>query len=121
MANITYKLLMKIWLQQLILLLLISLVLWWFQRIAAYSFSIGGLIYIIPNIYFAIYAFRYRGAQAAQLVLVGIYRGEIGKFLLSGVGFAIAFTLVNPLNVMIVFVAFIAFTIIQWIQLANIQ
>jgi hypothetical protein len=45
----------------------------------------------------------------------------MGKFLLSGVGFAIAFTLVNPLDVLLLFSIYIALTFIQWIQLATIK
>ncbi len=119
MANKTYKSLMKMWLQQATLLLMGFLGLWVIDLTIAYSFMIGGLIYLIPNIYFAIYAFRFRGAQAARLVLLSIYRGEVGKFLLSGVGFAIAFTLVKPLSVLALFSAYIVLTLAQWVQLAK--
>jgi ATP synthase protein I len=88
--------------------------------VIAYSVLIGGLIYIIPNMYFAFYAFRYRGAQAAQYVLMSFYRGEIGKFLLSSVGFAITFTLVQPLNLISVFSAYIALTIFQCVRLQSL-
>jgi ATP synthase protein I len=101
------------------LLLSIVLIFLWTNPVAAYSLLIGGLIFILPNLYFAAYAFRYREAQAAVTVLKCFYRGEVGKFLLSGVGFSIAFTLVQPLEVLILFGAYIAMTIMNWIQLAN--
>lgn len=121
MSNITLKSLLVLWLQQAGLLVLAVTISWWINYIIAYSIFIGGLIYIIPNMYFAVYAFRFRGAQAAHMVLASFYRGEIGKFLLSSVGFAMVFTFVDPLNVLWLFSAYIALTILQWIQLAKIQ
>ena len=120
MSNITLKALIVLWLQELALLLILISVLWPINQVVAYSVFIGGLIFIIPNIYFALYVFRYRGAQYAQKVLMGFYRGEIGKFLLTSVGFAIAFTLVHPLSVLSVFSAYITVTIIQWLALAKL-
>jgi ATP synthase protein I len=121
MSNITFRLLIRFWLQQAGLLLLVSTAIWWTNHVIAYSVLIGGLIYIIPTMYFALYAFRFRGAQAAQMMLMSFYRGEIGKFLLSCVGFAISFTLVKPLDVLALFCAYTVLTIIQWIQLARIR
>ena len=121
MGNITYRVLLKLWRQQGVLLLLAAISLWWIDHTLSYSILIGGLIYLIPNMYFALHAFRFRGAQAAQYILLGFYRGEIGKFLLSCVGFAIVFTFVNPLNMLGLFIAYSCLTIIQWFQLAMIQ
>jgi ATP synthase protein I len=121
MANTTFKSLLKIWLLQLVLLLLVTVVIWWINPVISYSALIGGLIFVIPNMYFGWYAFRYRGAQMTPLVLMSFYRGEIGKFLLSGVGFAIAFTLFKPLDLLWLFSAYSALTVMQWIQLAKIK
>ena len=120
MSNITYTTLTRLWLQETSLLLFVAFCFWWFNSVIAYSVLIGGLIYIIPNMYFAFYAFRYCGAQAAQYVLMSFYRGEIGKFLLSSVGFAITFTLVQPLNLISVFSAYIALTIFQCVRLQSL-
>ncbi len=119
MGNITYKSLFRLWLQQAGILLTAFISFWWINHVIAYSILVGGLIYIIPNMYFAVHAFRFRGAQAAQHVLLGFYRGEVGKFLLSGVGFALTFTFVNPLDLIALFSAYISLNIIQWVQLAK--
>lgn len=120
MSNITYKTLTRLWLQELGFLLLAAGICLWFDQVITYSVLIGGMIFIIPNVYFSFYAFRYRGARIAHLVLMSFYRGEIGKFLLSIVGFAVAFTLVEPLNVLSVFSAYIALTIIQCVRLQTL-
>jgi len=121
MGKVTYQILLKLWFQQILLLLLAVISFWWMSPVISYSMLVGGLIYLVPNMYFAVYAFRFRGAQAAQRMLLGFYRGEIGKFLLSCVGFAIVFTFVKPLNVLALFIAYSGLTIIQWLQLARIQ
>lgn len=118
---VTFKRLTTIWLQQVIIIVVVSIIVSWIKSKADYSVLVGGIIYLIPNMYFALYAFRYRGAHAARFVLLSFYRGEMGKFLLSGVGFAIAFTLVKPLDVLLLFSIYIALTCIQWIQLAAIK
>lgn len=118
-GQLTLKRIAIIWMQQFILTIAISLIACWIKSSLDYSALIGGAIYLIPNIYFALYAFRYRGAHAARYVLLGFYRGEMGKFLLSGVGFAIAFTLVKSLDVLLLFGTYLTLTIYQWIQLAR--
>jgi ATP synthase protein I len=119
--KVTFKRLTIIWLQQIIVIAVVSVVVSWSKSKADYSVLVGGMIYLLPNIYFALYAFRFRGAHAARFILLSFYRGEMGKFLLSGVGFAIAFTLVKPLDVLLLFSIYIALTIMQSIQLAAIK
>lgn len=108
-----------LWGWQLGLLLLASALLWWLNPVLAYSVLIGGLIYWVPNAYFTLYAFRFRGAQAAANVLRSMYRGEFGKFLLTGVGFALAFVLVKPLDSIGLFAAFIGMTLSQWLLVSR--
>jgi len=120
-GQLTLKHLVIIWLQQFILMIVAMLIVSWVKNKLDYSVLIGGMIFLIPNMYFALYAFRFKGTHAAREMLLSFYRGEMGKFLLSGVGFAVAFTLVKPLDVLMLFSAYIAFTILQWIQLASIK
>lgn len=103
-----------LWCMQLGLLAVVVLALWWFNRTMAVSVLLGGLIHWAPNAYFTLYAFRFRGAQAAVLILRSMYRGEFGKLLLTGIGFALAFVLVKPIDPLSLFVAFIGMTIYQW-------
>ncbi len=109
------QLIVRLWGKQLGLLLLFVVCLWWFNSVTALSVLIGGLIYWIPNAYFTLYAFRFRGTEAAFIVLRSMYRGEFGKFLLTGVGFAIAFVLIKPIDPVGLFLAFIGMTVTQWI------
>lgn len=57
----------------------------------AKSAIFGGLIAIIPNMYFAHKAFKYAGARSSKKVLESFYGGEKMKMVLTAVLFALAF------------------------------
>ncbi len=73
----------------------------------------GGLIAIVPQAYFALQAFRRRGAGAARQIAHASYAGEVGKFLLSAAGFAVVFATLRPIHGLAVFVGYLAMLAIQ--------
>ncbi|HKK56547.1 ATP synthase subunit I [Marinobacter sp.] len=73
---------------------------WSFEsRLAGYSALTGGLIYIIPNAYFAHRMFRFEGARQAALVVGNMFRAESIKLALTAVFFAAVFILMEPVHV----------------------
>ncbi len=76
--------------------------------ITAYSVLLGGLISVLPNGYFTMQAFRYRGARNADKVVKSFIRGELGKFGITIVLFALSFTLISRLNELALILGFIA-------------
>lgn len=66
--------------------------------IIAYSVLLGGLISALPNSYFALHAFKFRGARNADKIVKGFIRGELGKIVITVVLFAFAFALITSLN-----------------------
>jgi len=60
-----------------------------FDQLVGLSALLGGLIAWLPNTYFALRAFRYRGARAAQKIVRSFYAGAFGKM----IGFAIVQTM----------------------------
>ncbi|MDI9243803.1 ATP synthase subunit I [Marinobacter sp. CHS3-4] len=73
---------------------------WSFEnRLAGYSAFIGGLIYVIPNAYFAHRMFRFEGARQARLVVGNMFRAESIKLALTAVFFAAVFILIEPIHV----------------------
>ena len=68
-----------------------------FGMVSAFSVFLGGLISIIPNAYFAFKVFRYRGARSTELLVRSAYTGELVKLALTGAGFALVFTQIDPL------------------------
>ena len=81
------------------LITLLSLV--WFteSRLAGYSALVGGLIFVIPNAYFAHRMYRFEGAQNAHLVVGNMFRAESVKLALTAVFFAAVFILMEPVHV----------------------
>jgi ATP synthase protein I len=115
----------RITLAQLALLILLCLFLLAIDKVVAYSVLCGGLIAIVPQTYFAVLAFRWRGAQSARAMARSGYAGEVGKFLLSVVGFALVFAVLRPIDALAVFVGYLAMLLIQitgtWLLLTRDQ
>ncbi len=99
---------------QFLLLLVVSLALLAVDDVHAYSFCLGGLVYVVPNLYFVHYAFRYRGAKNALLIARSFSWGESGKIALAVCGFILVYRFVHPLNHAALFSGFLASIIIQW-------
>ena len=115
----------RITLVQLALLVLLSLFLQVIDKDVVYSVVCGGLIAIVPQAYFALLAFRWRGARSARAVARSGYTGEVGKFALSVVGFALVFAVLRPINSLAVFAGYLAMLMTQitgtWLLLTRDQ
>ena len=93
--------------QFVITILVASLLFFLFTTVSAYSVLIGGLAYILPNVYFVRLAFRSSEQQTPHMVLRWLYIGEAGKLVLTGAIFAVCFALVKPINVIALFIMYI--------------
>ena len=82
-------------------------------EVFAVSVLCGGLVAILPQAYFAVRAFRWRGANAAKQIARSSYAGEIGKFVLSVAGFALVFAAVRPIEGAAVFSGYLAMLLLQ--------
>jgi len=103
------------------LLIIVTLSVWLIDDVMAKSALIGGLVYLIPQGWFAYRAFRFQGARAAPLVVKNFYRGEAGKFLLTTIAFVASFSLVRPMNVLVFFSAFAALNLINVLIVARMM
>lgn len=89
------------------------------DKVAAYSIVIGGMISVIPNAYFARQVFRYTGAAYAREVTQAFYRGESGKFITTLGLFATTFAFVRPLQVIVLFLAYLIVMLLNAVLLAT--
>lgn len=119
-ATIAKPPLWKLYTLQTGILLVICTGLLWIDTLTAYSALLGGLISIAPNSYFARQVFRFRGAAAARHIARAFYQGETGKFLLTATAFAVVFATVKPLNVVALWVAYVATALSHWLVAAQI-
>lgn len=80
----------------------------------ALSYFFGGVIYILPNLYFVHYAFRYRGADAASLISSSFVWGEAGKLSLCACGFVVVYRFYPGVHHTALFAGFVSMIVLQW-------
>jgi len=105
---------------QLTVLLPICLILIAIDSTLAYSAFLGGAVGLVSQGYFAIYAFRYKGARAAYPIARAFYWGETGKFLLTVVGFGTIFLWVKPIHFSALFATYCLMILIQLLAATRI-
>lgn len=71
---------------------------WIIQPPLAASAAAGGLVFILPNTYFTFYALSSVGNRRERWFLTAFFRGHSGKWILTAVGFALAFKFIRPLH-----------------------
>lgn len=81
--------------------------------VGALSALLGGLVNIIPSVYFAMKLFQYHGARAARKILKGFYQGEALKICLSAILFALVFIVFNVIP-WVFFAAYISLQLLMW-------
>ncbi len=81
--------------------------LWTAGVAVAGSVLAGGLISALSNSYFAVQAFRYRGAENADKVVGSFLKGEFGKIVIAILLFALSFNFLENLNVAALFSGFV--------------
>lgn len=80
--------------------------------VEAYSALLGGLVYVLPNLYIAIRTLPHRPGSSARKVLVQLYAGQIWKMVLAVAGFAAVFAWVRPISPFSLFGTFILLQIL---------
>ena len=99
---------------QILALIVFSSILYFSETDILLSFWWGGLIAITSHLYFTLYAFRYTGAQASRLVVRSFYQGEIGKYLITLLGFSGVFLMLEDTNAPLLFSGYGAMLLLQW-------
>lgn len=91
---------------------LVLLFVWGF--VFAKSAFLGGLIGIVPNVYFAHKAFKYAGARASKMVVESFYSGVKQKMAMMALllGLTLKFVEVEPLPFFCMFCLVMALPII---------
>ncbi len=84
---------------QVLLTLVLSAALLFFDRVVAYSSLMGGLIATLANAWFAVKVFRVKSIVTAEALLSTMYIGETFKLVFTGAMFVMAFVLVTPISI----------------------
>ncbi|HMY38357.1 MAG TPA: ATP synthase subunit I [Marinagarivorans sp.] len=75
--------------------------------------ALGAALFIVPQLYFAHYTFRYRGLSNAALMVYSSKWGELGKFLLTVSGFALLWRFYPSVNVIVLMSVYGVFWLAQ--------
>lgn len=78
------------------------------------SWLVGGAVAVVPTVFFYRRVFSYFGAQQLKAIVNALYWGEALKFLLTGVGFVLAFQ-IPWLQPLWLFLGFLAANIAFWL------
>ncbi len=82
--------------------------------VPGYSALLGGLIYLLPNLYQAKQVLTARHSDNVRQTLRDLYKSEIWKMALTMVLFGTVFTLVEPVEPFSLFGVFILMQVIAW-------
>lgn len=104
----------RLWLVQLgATLVLVVLCAAFYGANAAGSALLGGMVYIVPNAYFARKLFKYQGARSAKKIVNSFYKGEAIKMILSIVLFTAVFMWVK-ITPLAFFASYIMILMTHW-------
>lgn len=65
------------------------------KRHTGFSILLGGVVCIVPNLYFALRLFTHTGAQKVRQIMKAFYFGEMIKFLLTIIFFYVVLKYLN--------------------------
>lgn len=82
-------------------------------KAAAGNAILGGLIALLPNVYFALKTFRYFGAQSAVSITLSLWSGEMGKYVLTVAMFVFVFMVIKPTNLIALFISYFLVLIVS--------
>ena len=82
----------------------------------AMAWIVGALLYILPQTYFAIRAFRYRGAAQMQHAYLSTNQGLMGKWLLFATGLVLVFRFWPEVSLPALFIGYLLAQIGGWIS-----
>ena len=91
------------------------------QLVVAKSMAIGGLLSVVTQSIFALFVFRHTGYRARLHIVSQLYRGQMFKWLLTALGFAIIFITIQPLSALSLFLGFIVMQITQSVMLLHLH
>lgn len=88
---------------------------------AGFCALLGGSIALLPNIYFALKAFRYFGAQSVMATTLSLWSGEMGKYVLTAALFVLVFLAIKPIDLIALFISYFIVLIVSSLGLLLVK
>lgn len=106
----------RLFLAQLAMIVLVMLIAaWWSGWEAVVSALVGGMISLLPSLYFVWRGTRQQRGKQQQRNVLNLYQAAMGKFGLTVALFALAFVVVPPSNPAFFFVAYVVAQLMHWL------
>jgi ATP synthase protein I len=112
-AKRTHKKVVRIFQIQVAFTVAVAFIAAFYSITAAYSGLLGGLLYLLPNIFFA-WRVLSRQSNTPRGVLTDMYIGEIWKMAITILLFAMVFILVPTVSPFSLFLTFILLHVLNW-------
>ncbi|OOR89255.1 hypothetical protein B0181_07295 [Moraxella caviae] len=65
--------------------------------VGTYSLAAGVVLSFVAHLVFALIAYRQTGARARQAIMLNVYLGQMAKWAIALIGFALIFMLLKPI------------------------
>lgn len=106
----------RLFLAQLAMIILVMMIgAWWSGWEAVVSAFVGGMISLLPSLYFVWRGLRQQRGKQQQRNVLNLYQAAMGKFGLTVALFALAFVVVPPSNPAFFFVAYVVAQLMHWL------
>ncbi|MGK8251493.1 ATP synthase subunit I [Moraxella lacunata] len=80
---------------------------------ATKSMALGGLLGYIAQCAFTLIAYRTTGARAGRVIMLNMYLGQMIKWFITLMGFALIFMLAKPIGAFLVILAYFALQVVH--------
>ncbi len=87
---------------------------------ATKSMSLGGLLGYLAQCVFTFMAYRTTGAGARQLIMLNMYLGQIFKWVITLIGFALIFIFAKPIQAFLVILAYFLLQVVNTVVMFKI-
>lgn len=100
---------------QLLVLVLLIAVLAFIDLQLAVAIAAGGMLHLVPQTYFTIRTFRYRGANNIHRAYISASQGLMMKFLMLAVGLALIFKFWQGVSLPVLLAGYLAMQVSSWV------
>ncbi len=87
---------------------------------ATKSLALGGLLGYLAQCAFAVMAYRKTGTKAGQVIMLNMYLGQVIKWAITLIGFALIFMFVKPVQSFLVILGYFILQVVNIITMFRI-
>lgn len=90
-------------------------------HLTAKSVAAGAMLAFVAQSAFTLIAYRLTGAKARQAIMLNMYLGQMIKWVITLLGFALIFKMALPIHTMLVFLGYVAMLVAHVVMMWRIN